>query len=688
MLQRIAALEEGNQEAHKKIQVMETLISKSKELRRTAMTNRKGFSIVPHYSGRIDEYEMWNFKMVTFLSEEEGFREFIDWIEGSENLPMEPDLMEFQGDNPMVDVEWLNAQLHLVLSMNVVHNALALIKNLKNKDVNGVQGWWKLKNEASGRTAQRTQGLAEMIFNPKKIKNFADLMVGIEEWEGKILEYEQASRTVFPEGLEIFSLKNLVPDELTMDIQRQSNNLKNYSEIRDYVLQQINLRRLPNLDLNVNKKTSGYNKLQQDLAEVAQGLNEMLRKVGGDAGSDPQRTSCEGGEGGVQEAKHLEQLSPLLDNLHEVYSMVKGLSGKGKGKSWSKSGTQFNGYCNCCGKWGHRLAHCWVKDEEMKKGKGGWQQKGNDYKGEGKSKGGKGAGGKGKGLYWFDGHGTGRGEQWRDQGGTVGEQPLFQLVSSTSTKSSLGTPTTVLTSNSFAVLERKDEDEERMLDREEFPPLGTGDMKENGKGFKVAREKKKAKQDAKRKKNKNRPEEEEKEFWSGEIETWIEDLPINAFFMDSVTSPLYMATKPDWMQEENGWIKVEAAVDSGAADCVAPPELAGDYPITESEGQKSGLSYVAATGERLANEGQKTIAVRTEGGMDTAMTFQMAAVNRPLCSVSRICERGNRVIFGEKGGMIKNLRTGREIHFKRKNNVYTLEFWVKPRSTSFSRPGP
>ena len=83
-------------------------------------------------------------------------------------MPQEDGLQAHQSENATADVQWLSAQLHSVLCMNVVQNALPLIKKSKhNNEVNGAQGWWKLKNEAAGKTAQRTQGLAEMIFHPK-----------------------------------------------------------------------------------------------------------------------------------------------------------------------------------------------------------------------------------------------------------------------------------------------------------------------------------------------------------------------------------------------------------------------------------------------------------------------------------------------------------------------------------------
>ena len=71
MLLRMTALEEKEQASQEHIKVIEALLSKSKEVRRTSMSNRKSFSTVPCDTGTIEERENWNFKMVTFLNAEE-----------------------------------------------------------------------------------------------------------------------------------------------------------------------------------------------------------------------------------------------------------------------------------------------------------------------------------------------------------------------------------------------------------------------------------------------------------------------------------------------------------------------------------------------------------------------------------------------------------------------------------------
>ena len=71
------------------------------------------------------------------------------------------------------------------------------------------------------------------------------------------------------------------------------------------------------------------------------------------------------------------------------------------------------------------------------------------------------------------------------------------------------------------------------------------------------------------------------------------------------------------------------------------------------------------------------------------MTFQVTDVQKHLCSVAEICDRGNRVVFGINGGVIHNLRTNSITPFKRKGGIYMLDLWInqsEPAKTGFGRP--
>ena len=134
------------------------------------------------------------------------------------------------------------------------------------------------------------------------------------------------------------------------------------------------------------------------------------------------------------------------------------------------------------------------------------------------------------------------------------------------------------------------------------------------------------------------------------------------------------------IRAERKWTKFEAVVDSGAAESVAPAAMVPWIPARASEGSRRGQCYMAANGAKLPNLGEKHFSmVTTEGNLAEA-TFQVAEVTRPLCSVTKICDRGNRVVFSAEGGYIENLATGVQTSFMRQNNVYVMEMYVEEPS--------
>ena len=45
----------------------------------------------------------------------------------------------------------------------------------------------------------------------------------------------------------------------------------------------------------------------------------------------------------------------------------------------------------------------------------------------------------------------------------------------------------------------------------------------------------------------------------------------------------------------------------------------------------------------------------------------------PLCSVSKICEKGHAVVFGESGSYIKHKKTGAVKQLKKERGVYVMD---------------
>ena len=124
-------------------------------------------------------------------------------------------------------------------------------------------------------------------------------------------------------------------------------------------------------------------------------------------------------------------------------------------------------------------------------------------------------------------------------------------------------------------------------------------------------------------------------------------------------------------------------VDSGAADNVMPRRMVrGKFNrIRPSAGSKTGVHYRAANNGRIKNEGECEFKFSTSDGKDHSYTFQIAEVNKALCSVSYLVDNGHRAVYdqddeGNDISVITHKKSGEEIRMVRSRNVWTIETFV------------
>ena len=104
-------------------------------------------------------------------------------------------------------------------------------------------------------------------------------------------------------------------------------------------------------------------------------------------------------------------------------------------------------------------------------------------------------------------------------------------------------------------------------------------------------------------------------------------------------------------------------------------------------------------GARMGNMGEKKAKFKRDGmhGIN-GITFQVTDVSKPLASVSRILDKGNRVVFsrGAEGSYIENTVTGEWMPLKEERGTFVLEVdWLEPevsqrdstRASGFPRQG-
>ena len=145
------------------------------------------------------------------------------------------------------------------------------------------------------------------------------------------------------------------------------------------------------------------------------------------------------------------------------------------------------------------------------------------------------------------------------------------------------------------------------------------------------------------------------------------------------------------MIEEKGekWERIQATVDSGAADTVGPPNIAAKSQIKENKASKAGLNYVAANGSKIPNIGEQKIKGYSDNNNAVTMTVQLAKVKKLLGSVSKMNEADNTIIFSkgrsaiipDKDGkkaekLINETRKEDVTELRQERGVYVFDLWI------------
>ena len=135
-------------------------------------------------------------------------------------------------------------------------------------------------------------------------------------------------------------------------------------------------------------------------------------------------------------------------------------------------------------------------------------------------------------------------------------------------------------------------------------------------------------------------------------------------------------------------IRKGLTVDSGAADHVMPLGWLTWILTTASLGSLRGLHYVSASGNRLPNKGEQKVRFLTKDGTWASLMFQLAGINKPLVSVSRLIDEGWKVVFDDEESYMLHKKTNRKIVMERTRGVFSIEAFVEPESKEpvFSQP--
>jgi hypothetical protein len=129
--------------------------------------------------------------------------------------------------------------------------------------------------------------------------------------------------------------------------------------------------------------------------------------------------------------------------------------------------------------------------------------------------------------------------------------------------------------------------------------------------------------------------------------------------------------------------KGKVTIDSGAEDSVWPSTHVRWENVFATEESEKGVGFVAANGTRMENYGGTKVKFKNEGKVK-AMNFSVTDCKKPLAAVSKIVDKGNRVVFDAGGSFIENKATGEKIVLERERGTYVMlvEFEMDTRKDS------
>jgi len=117
--------------------------------------------------------------------------------------------------------------------------------------------------------------------------------------------------------------------------------------------------------------------------------------------------------------------------------------------------------------------------------------------------------------------------------------------------------------------------------------------------------------------------------------------------------------------------KGKVTVDSGAEASVWPASSVSWENVYETDDSAKGIGFVAANGSRMENYGGTQVKFEKDGKLK-AMDFQVTDCKKPLASVAKIIDRGNRVVFDKDESYILNKATGEKIMLERERGTFVM----------------
>jgi hypothetical protein len=142
---------------------------------------------------------------------------------------------------------------------------------------------------------------------------------------------------------------------------------------------------------------------------------------------------------------------------------------------------------------------------------------------------------------------------------------------------------------------------------------------------------------------------------------------------------------------KSDWIEIDAIVDSGAVDTIAPKSMVDGLNIRQTEISKRNGKYASADGGVIQNLGECDMEGIAEDGTHMKLVTQVGdKIMNMLISVRRMVESGNMVVFGANHQAIRKLaacskieknmiveKGGKRTEIKDEDGMYVYKMRIK-----------
>ena len=134
---------------------------------------------------------------------------------------------------------------------------------------------------------------------------------------------------------------------------------------------------------------------------------------------------------------------------------------------------------------------------------------------------------------------------------------------------------------------------------------------------------------------------------------------------------------------------IEVTLDSGCVDHVLDASETPGYCVVESPGSMRKQKFIVGSGHKIPNKGQVHLNLEADGGSGASAIgaiFQVAAITRPLMSVSKICDQDLICTFTKEKASVTNKHGEIICEFIRRGGLYVANMRLKRPSSD--PPGP